>query len=273
MKKQIIDDQKTDTMKCTNTQINALLTAYLDKELTPEERKMVEAHLNDCSDCLDELQEIRILQLQTEHIPLINPPEDAEIRFRQILEKQHKPQKQSITITVDFSWKKIAAAVIIFLAGAATTLLFQNNTDSDTSSIERLENQVSQMRQVLMTALIKNDSPSDRLKAVQYAEQISGPSPEVTNILLETLNHDPSVNVRLAAANALQQFAVHQEVRTELAQSLRQQSDPMLQIVLIKMLVQFHEQSMVPTLQDFSHDDNTHEMVKKEAEEALTVLL
>ncbi len=265
--------QKINTMKCNNTQINALLTAYLDKALTPEETIMVEAHLNNCSACLHELQEIRNIQQQIEQTPLIEPPEDAEKRFRQMLEKQSKPKKRSITITVDFSWKKIAAAIIIFLAGAATALLIQPNTETSRSSLASLENQVSQMRQVLMAALIKNDSPSDRLKAVQYAEQISKPSPEVTNILLETLNHDPSVNVRLAAANALQEFAIHKEVRTALAESLQQQSDPMLQIVLIKMLVQLHEQSVVPTLQQFSHDEETHEMVKKEAEEALTVLL
>jgi HEAT repeat protein len=200
-------------------------------------------------------------------------PSNSEEKFMQMLNQEKKTEGRPITITFNFSWRRIAAASIIFIAGVTAGLMTQGIRTGSKESISSLEQQVIQMRQVLMTALINNDSPSDRIKAVHYAEQISQPSPQVTDILIKTLNNDPSVNVRLAAATALQQFATHQKVRTALAEALQQQSDPMLQIVLIKMLVQMHEQAVVPTLQQFSTDRETHEMVKKEAEEALTILL
>lgn len=260
-------------MKCNNNKIKELLTAYLDDNLSQEEYELVEQHLRGCSDCLQELQKIKNMEETLHKTPLVDAPSGSEKKFMQMLEKEKEPDGKAVTITLNFSWRKIAIAAIIFISGVTVGLIIQGKQTASEASIASLESQVAQMRQVLMTALITNDSPSDRLKAVHYAEQIPQPSPQVTDILVNTLNNDPSVNVRLAAATALQQFAVHREVRTALAQSLQQQSDPMLQIVLIKMLVQMHEQSVVPTLQNFSINKETHEMVKKEAEEALNVFL
>ncbi|WP_291859566.1 zf-HC2 domain-containing protein [Marinilabilia sp.] len=260
-------------MKCNNDKIKELLTAYLDNNLPLEQHELVEQHLSGCSDCLQELQVIKNMEETLDKTPLVDAPSGSEEKFIQMLKKEKKPDGRAVTITLNFSWRKVAAAAIIFIAGVTSGLIIQGRPTGSDASIASLESQVAQMRQVLMTALITNDSPSDRLKAVHYAEQIPQPSSQVTDILVNTLNNDPSVNVRLAAATALQQFAVHREIRTALAQSLQQQTDPMLQIVLIKMLVQMHEQSVVPTLQNFSTNKETHEMVKKEAEEALTVFL
>jgi len=250
-----------------------MLTSYFDNALSQEEHAQVVKHLSECSDCLQELQEIKNTEEILHKIPLVEAPPGTEEKFMQMLQQEKKRKGRTITISFNYSWRKMAAASIIFIAGVTTGLMTQEIRKGNDESLAGLEQQLAQMRQVLMTALISNDSPSDRIKAVHYAEQISQPSPQVTEILINTLNNDPSVNVRLAAATALQQFATHDEIRTALAESLQQQSDPMLQIVLIKMLVQMHEQTVIPTLKQFSTDNETHDMVKKEAEEALTVLL
>jgi anti-sigma factor RsiW len=260
-------------MNCNNYKIKEMLTAYFDDALLPEEHDLVVQHLGECSECNQELQEIKNIGETFHKTPLLEAPSDSEKILMKMLKQEKKPESRPITITFNFSWRQIAAASIIFIVGVTAGMMTQGIHTGNKDSITGLEQQIIQMRQVLMTALINNDSPSDRIKAVHYAEQISQPSPQVTDILISTLNTDPSVNVRLAAANALQQFAAHQNVRTSLAEALKQQSDPMLQIVLIKMLVQMHEQAVVPTLQQFSTDHETHEMVKKEAEEALTILL
>jgi anti-sigma factor RsiW len=260
-------------MKCNNPDIKDLLTAYFENELSEEERRKVEDHLTHCSECLRELEEIKAFDKMLLSTPEIDPPQNSESLFKESLSKAQTRPSKGMTITLNISWRDIAAAIVIFVAGTAAGLLLNSNPSAKPSSIANLETEVTQMRQLLMAALITKESPSDRLKAVQYAEQIDQPSTQVTETLIETLNNDPSVNVRLAAANALQQFAIHQDIRSAMASSLKQQSDPLIQIVLIKMLVQMHEKSVVPTLKQFETDQHTHEMVKQEAQEALTVLL
>jgi hypothetical protein len=260
-------------MKCNNLHIKELLTAYLENELSGEERKEVDSHLSSCSECLRELDELKATDNLLTDIPEIEPPANSEFRFHEMLTKNRETKRTHKTITLSFSLKDIAAAAIIFIIGTFTGFVINNRESGKQEVIANLENHVSQMRQMLMTALINKESASDRLKAVYYAEQISPPSPVVTNVLIETLNNDPNVNVRLAAADALQQFAVHPDVRKAISASLKDQSDPLIQIVLIKMLVQMHEKSVIPTLEQFTTDQQTHEMVKQEARNALTVLL
>ncbi|WP_146192185.1 HEAT repeat domain-containing protein [Marinilabilia rubra] len=260
-------------MKCNNPDIKNLLTAYFENELAEKEERVVEEHLSHCSECLRELEEIKAFDKMLLSTPEIDPPQNSELNFKEKISQNKDISKRSMTITLNFSWREIAAAIVIFFAGTTAGLLLRTNSVTESASIANLETEISQMRQMLMAALITKESPSDRLKAVQYAEQINQPSSQVTETLIETLNSDPSVNVRLAAVNALQQFAVHQDIRSAMAASLKEQSDPLIQIVLIKMLVQMHEKSVVPTLQEFEADQQTHEMVKQEAQEALTVLL
>jgi anti-sigma factor RsiW len=47
-------------MNCT--QVSEILTAYLDNEVTPEERQEIEAHLAGCPRCRKELEELKSAQ-------------------------------------------------------------------------------------------------------------------------------------------------------------------------------------------------------------------
>ena len=50
---------------------------------------------------------------------------------------------------------------------------------------------------------MQQQSASDRLRGVNYAYRVEQSDPEVLGALLTTVNHDPSVNVRLAAVDAV----------------------------------------------------------------------
>lgn len=53
-------------MKCEDT--NKLLAAYLDKEVTPEERRQIEEHLANCKQCQEELKAISATQEEVRHV-------------------------------------------------------------------------------------------------------------------------------------------------------------------------------------------------------------
>lgn len=58
-------------------QIEALLSAYLDDELTQAEAQRVEVHLEECGECRSALREMRRIQELTAGIEFPQPPDEA----------------------------------------------------------------------------------------------------------------------------------------------------------------------------------------------------
>jgi anti-sigma factor RsiW len=58
-------------------QVEALLSAYLDDELTQAEAQRVELHLEECGECRAALREMRRIQQLTAAIEFRQPPEGA----------------------------------------------------------------------------------------------------------------------------------------------------------------------------------------------------
>ncbi len=76
------------------------------------------------------------------------------------------------------------------------------------------------MRQLVTLSLLQQQSASERLRGVDYAYRVDQSDTQVLAALLHAVNHDPNVNVRLAAVDALRKFAGSPAVRGTLDQSL-----------------------------------------------------
>jgi hypothetical protein len=136
-----------------------------------------------------------------------------------------------------------------------------------------LRRDVQQMKQLVMLTMLEKQSPSERLKAVDFAQAFAEPDAKVVSALVRTLNSDANVNVRLAAANALARFARHRPVRDALMESLSHQSDPIVQISLINLMVDLAEKRAVVPLRQLLQDPNTSEVVREEVKKSLGALL
>ena len=55
------------------------------------------------------------------------------------------------------------------------------------------------MRQLVTLSLLQQQSAGDRLQGVNWSYRVEQPDTAVLAALLTTVNHDPNVNVRLAA--------------------------------------------------------------------------
>ena len=80
-------------------------------------------------------------------------------------------------------------------------------------------------------------------------------------------------NVRYASLNALQKYMHEEEVRAQLVKSLENQTDPLIQISLITILVQADERSAVVPLREMLDNEEVLPEVKQQAEVALQVLI
>ena len=122
------------------------------------------------------------------------------------------------------------------------------------------------MRRTMAVSLLQQPSSSERLRGVSYTSQLKEPGQGTLNTLLQTLDNDPNVNVRLAAADALYLFASYPEVKDGLVQSLARQESPLVQSALIDLLVAGREKRAVEALKTLIGGGQVHPEIKKKAE-------
>ncbi len=128
------------------------------------------------------------------------------------------------------------------------------------------------MRHLVTLALLQQPSASDRLRGVNWSYQIQRPDSAIFEALLRALDSDPNVNVRLAAVDALHQFARDAEVRKGLLRSLAEQQSPLVQIELINLMVELKERESVPVLRQLSQRPELNPAVRERTEWGLQKL-
>ena len=172
-------------------------------------------------------------------------------------------------------YTRIAAGLALLVAGTflgmiLNPLIINENKNSE---LNQLKTEVQSMKEVVMMNMLNQESPSERIKAVSYAEEIATPNDQVVAALVKTLNTDKNVNVRMAAAYSLSKLSARQYVLDSLVKSLEKQTDPMIQVILMDILVQKRETRAVQPMQKIISNENTIKEVKEIAKKNMQVLL
>jgi HEAT repeat protein len=133
------------------------------------------------------------------------------------------------------------------------------------SNLADLRGELREMREMLTLSLIQQQSATERLRGVSGSVQIDQPGNEILGALLDTLMHDPNVNVRLACVDALRRFSAQDQVRRGTIQALGESSFPLVQIALIDYMVETKDKSAVDALRRLSEDAMVDEAVRGRA--------
>jgi HEAT repeat protein len=130
------------------------------------------------------------------------------------------------------------------------------------------------MRQLVALSLLQQDSAADRLRGVTWSAGIDRPGGEVVSALLETLQHDANVNVRLAAIDALRGLGgAEPRVRDALVGGLKNDPSPLVQVALIDALVTLRERKSADVLRTIAESPTANEAVRQRARRGLEQLL
>lgn len=170
---------------------------------------------------------------------------------------------------------RIAAGFILLLVGFSAGLMVQSSPRSPDKELAALKQEVSEIKSALIYGTTQQASASERLSAVQLSTRLQAEREgldEVTDILVYTMNNDESVNVRIAAAEALYRFHEEPRVHYALVKALTRQEDPLMQIILIDMLVEIKAKTALDEMQKLLMNDNTREIVKTRLQEGIAEL-
>jgi hypothetical protein len=262
-------------------EIQNLLVDFEDDLLNPITRYPVEAHLKTCEACNKELDEIRALFQVISKDSLQQPTASLKENFNTMLreemnklEEEKLSAKKSSGNVVSMPWIRYAVGTAAALAIFFTGMFFGNKwkTNKETAAspqITELKNEMKDVKEILMLNLLKEESASDRIKGVNYAEEMHNPDQKVLHALINTLNNDKNVNVRLASLYSLAKFTDIQLVRDSLVSSLDKQAEPVIQVMLINLLTEKKESKAIKPIQDIISNAKTLKEVKDIARQGL----
>jgi hypothetical protein len=202
------------------------------------------------------------------------PSKNLDKNFYDLLSREtNKSKRFDFSSWFTFqSWiPKLAVTMILIVIGFIGGTMLQKN--SGVIEVKELAQEVSGLKEMMMISMLEKESATDRLKAVSLSEEIQGPSKKVTEALFKTLNSDPSVNVRLAALDALHNYAKSPTVREGLVRSISQQDSPLVQVALAELMVSMQEKSSVKELRKILGQKSTPREVKQRIEESIKVLI
>jgi HEAT repeats len=244
-------------------------------------------HLMTCESCRTEAEELKTLWTALDAIPPgAEPSLTARTSFNLMLEAyKHGLEQpaarswwQGVNTWIGEWWPRqpayqvtlalglLALGVMIgFLVHSSRILYnFQPNPE-----IADLRVELSKTRQMVAISLMQQQSASERLKGVNWSYQLRQPGGEVLTALLNTLMHDPNVNVRLATVEALRQFGDQPVVRKGILEAFTHQESPMVQVALIDLVVDLHEKASIATLKQLTQDSKLDVSVRDRAQKGL----
>ena len=121
--------------------------------------------------------------------------------------------------------------------------------------------------------MLEQPSANKRLQGVNEANKIEKVDEKVIKALLQTLNSDPNVNVRLAAIESLTNYVENPMVREGLVQSIVKQDSPIVQVTLANLMVALQEKKSVEPFKKLMRSKQLDTLVKKKLERSIRQII
>jgi hypothetical protein len=268
-------------MKCE--QIAELLPDYLQEGVSGEEKKIVEQHLESCAEC----SEIAGLWKKLALIPDEQPSAAGRERFDAMLQAYQTGRQQQVntdriregraSIWHVFQWWRspvgaVAWSIALIALGTYVGLHVGGAKSTSQQDLAAMHTELANMRQMVALSLLQQQSASQRLEGVTWTRREEQLDPQVLSALMHTLRYDPSVDVRLAALDALSRHAGQPQVKKTVVDALQEQQSPLVQVALIDQLVEWRDAEAAPRLEKLRQMPDVNPTVRQRADWAISKL-
>jgi anti-sigma factor RsiW len=255
----------------TCDQVKEHIADYLAGALSRTEAEELDEHFAQCAACkqetaaLSETWEMLGLLEQEQPSAQLRPRFYASLEaYRQGLQSAAAAPAPARRRFFDWGWQGWAWSAALLVAGLGAGQ-WLGQRDRARADLAGLQDEVHHMRQLVTLSLLEQQSASERLRGVDYSSRVDQSDTQVLAALLHAVNHDPNVNVRLAAVDALRKFAGNPSVKGTLDQSLVKQDSPMVQLALIDFMVDTRDKNAVPALAALERSAAADKNVKEKA--------
>lgn len=259
-------------MKCQ--EMEDLMPDYLQGKLNSERAALVEEHIGQCSRCGEEVEIWKKLAL----LPQEQPSTAVRERVSAMLETYQQGRWEKTSLAAerrkflglgDFvTWLRTpsisaAWACVLLVAGFLGGKYF--DSERSDKKLEALQHELHSTSQLVALSLLRQQSPNERLDGVSWSTRMQ-PDQQVLDALQHTLRYDTSVDVRLAALDALSHYGSRPEVSRGLVEALDGPQSPLVQLALIDVLVDLRESSAVGALKRLQQTPDLNPAVRTHAD-------
>ena len=268
-------------MKCE--EIAELLPDYLQAGLAGEQKSVVERHLESCVEC----REVAGLWKKLALIPDEQPSAAGRARFEAMLQAYQtgRGEEGAARHTADrgatfwnvFQWLRspvgaVAWSIALVALGTYIGLQLGNTKSTSQQDLAAMHIELTNMRQMVALSMLQQQSASQRLEGVTWTRREEHLDPQVLSALMHTLRYDPSVDVRLAALDALSRHAGQPQVKKTVVDALQEQQSPLMQVALIDQLVEWRDAEAASGLEKLRKSPNLNPTVRQRADWAIRKL-
>lgn len=271
-------------MRCE--EVKEQFAEYLAGTLDASVARALEQHVASCPECQAEYAGIEALwqALGTLPTPLV-PSNRMRERFSEMMADQRAAADRRPASRQDRrrTWvplfgtgeplvqMALAASLLIVgvLVGRALPSRQPQPGAPPSTEISEVRSELRDMRQMLTLSLMQQQSATERLRGVSWTAQIDQPGNEVVSALLDTLLHDPNVNVRLAAIDALRRVSDRTDVRQGTKQAIADRTSPLLQVAVIDFMLDTRDPQAPALFRSLAQDASLDESVRGRAQWAL----
>lgn len=256
-----------------------LIQKFHEASLTDAENELLETYIENGWIELEELEDLKAIHNNLILEKTDIPSKEMQSNFYQNLEKE-KIALANISSPKTSWWNSLfpqnfgkinwGFGMMTLLVGLLLGNFFQSDS---TEKIDSLAAQLQETQETMMMALLEKESSRDRLKAVKISNKMTDASGPVIEALLQTLNNDENVNVRLAAIEALADFSQNPKVRKGLIDAIQYQDSPMVQLTLAELMVFLQDKRSVEEFKNLLKEKDIPTEVKNQLEEKIKVLL
>ena len=141
------------------------------------------------------------------------------------------------------------------------------------NQISEMNEELQQMKEMVMVNMLDQPMVSERLLAMNMISSLSKTDDEIVESLLNALNNDSDVNVRMAAVEALLAFANQEKVREGLKHSFNQQNSPLVQLTLLDGFIATGDKSTIPIFESLMNNNEVNQVVRDRSREGITKLI
>jgi len=279
----------------TCQQLEQLLPDYLQNALSPTQTAEVERHCEHCASCAQDI----VVWKKLSTLPQEAPSTESRQRFDAMMHAYSTTVAEAAaasarataianiaapqSATTKPAWNFIEwlrspfgavawSAALLLIGLYAGTHLGNRTTTASSDEIASLHAEVTSMRQLVALSMLQQQSASERLQGVSWSTREDHLDPQVQAALMRTLRSDGSVDVRLAALDALSRHSSQPLVRKNVLDALQDQQSPLVQVAMIDQLTEWRDPGAAQHLKLLEQTPNLNPAVKQRAEWALAKL-
>ncbi len=259
------------------------ISDYISGDIDDKILQEFNRHLEKCSACRKEVESLEKLWLKLKGLPDGIPTPDLRHKFYSMVEAyragleesgKEKPVRVLHHSTGQFfpNILKAAAVVAFIVIGSFMSFQLYRSNVMKEAEITQMKNEVNSLEKLVMISMLKDTSPSQRLRAVRLAAELEDADDKVLDALFTTIEDDPNMNVKLAGIDAIYNFADNDGVREQLIHTLITQNTPTIQIALIDLLVAIRETDARNIFIEMMKNDQITDEVKKRLDLGIKML-